>query len=230
MNKTFIKIGAVLALIAMLIFVIPFGLPAQYRVLRTVTINAPPAAIHPSVNTLQEWPEWSAWTTEKYPDLKNTYAGPESGVGAINEFEGESLGGGGKFEVTKSHPDEGIEYKLEFHQGSATYPSTGGIKYAKDGDGTKVTWTNEGELGWNPISRWCNAFGLMDAAMGPDFETGLANLKKKVEAEVAAAEKAPVPEKEPTEPPPAEPPASEPAAEKPAAPPSSAPTFGWAGR
>jgi hypothetical protein len=138
MNKTFIKIGAVLALIAMLIFVIPFGLPAQYRVLRTVTINAPPAAIHSSVNTLQEWPEWSAWTTEKYPDLKNTYAGPESGVGAINEFEGESLGGGGKFEVTKSHPDEGIEYKLEFHQGSATYPSTGGIKYAKDGDGTKV--------------------------------------------------------------------------------------------
>ena len=187
MNKTFIKIGAVLALIAMLIFVIPFGLPAQYRVVRTVTINAPPAAIHPSVNTLQEWPEWSAWTTKKYPDLKNTYAGPEAGVGAINEFAAESLGGGGKFEVTKSHPDEGIEYKLEFHQGDTIYPSTGGIKYAKDGEGTKVTWTNEGELGLNPISRWCNVFGLMDAAMGPDFETGLANLKKKVEDEVAAA-------------------------------------------
>lgn len=201
MNKTFIKIGAVLALIAMAIFVIPFGLPAQYRVARTVTINAPPAAIHPSVNTLQEWPEWSAWTTKKYPDLKNTYAGPEAGVGAINEFAAESLGGGGKFEVTKSHPDEGIEYKLEFHQGDATYPSTGGIKYAKEGAGTKVTWTNEGELGLNPINRWCNVFGLMDAAMGPDFETGLANLKKKVEDELAAA---------------ATKPAGEPAEEKPA--------------
>ena len=195
MNKTFIKIGAVLALIAMLIFVIPFGLPAQYRVERSVTIDARPAAIHPSVNTLQQWPEWSAWTTKKYPDLKNTYAGPESGVGAINEFAAESLGGGRRFEVTQSHPEEGIEYKLEFQQGGTTYPSTGGIKYAKDGEGTKVTWTNEGELGWSPISRWCNALGLMDADMGPDLETGLAKLKKKVEDEVAAAAERAPPEK-----------------------------------
>jgi hypothetical protein len=188
MNKTFVKIGAVLALIAMVIFVIPFGLPAQYSVVRTVTIDAPPAAIHPSVNTLKEWPQWSAWTTEKYPDMKITYSGPESGVGAVNEFEGKSIGGSGKFEITKSHPDEGIEYKLEFHQGATTLSSTGGIKYEPDeGKGTKVTWSNEGELGWNPISRWCGALGLMDRAMGPDFESGLANLKKKVEAEAEAA-------------------------------------------
>jgi hypothetical protein len=185
MNKTLIKIGAVLALIAMIIFVIPFGLPGQYRVVRTVNIDAQPADIHPSVNTLKEWPKWSAWTTEKYPDMKITYSGPESGVGAIDEFEGESVGGHGRFEITKSHPQEGIEYKLDFDHGSMV--STGGIKYAPEGQGTKVTWTNEGELGINPISRWCNAFGLMDRMMGPDFETGFANLKKKVEAEVAAA-------------------------------------------
>lgn len=194
MNKTFIKIGAVLALIAMAIFVIPFGLPAQYRVVRTVTINAPPAAIHPSVETLKEWPKWSAWTTEKYPDMKITYSGPESGVGAIDEFEGESVGGHGKFEITKSDPDTGIDYNLDFDHG--TYVSTGGIKYAKDAGGTKVTWTNEGDLGWNPISRWCNAFGMMDSMMGPDFETGLANLKKKVEAEVATAAEKPAEDKQ----------------------------------
>ena len=193
MNKTFIKIGAVLALIAMLIFVIPFGLPAQYSVVRTVTIDAPPAAIHPSVNTLKEWPKWSAWTTEKYPDMTVTYSGPESGVGAINEFEGESLGGHGKFEITKSHPDEGIDYKLDFDHGSMV--STGGIKYEPEGKGTKVTWSNEGDLGINPISRWCNAFGLMDRMMGPDLQTGLDNLKKKVEAEVAAGAEKPAEDK-----------------------------------
>ena len=194
MNKTFIRIGAVLALIAMLIFVIPFGLPAQYSVVRTVTIDAPPAAIHPSVNTLKEWPKWSAWTTEKYPDMKVTYSGPESGVGAINEFEGESVGGHGKFEITNSHPDEGIDYQLDFDHGSMV--SSGGIKYEPEkGKGTKVTWSNEGDLGWNPISRWCNAFGLMDRMMGPDFEAGLANLKKKVEAELAAAAEKPAEDK-----------------------------------
>jgi hypothetical protein len=203
MNKTFQRIGVVLALLAMLVFVVPFGLPGQYRVMRNVTINAPPAAIHPSVNTLREWPDWSAWTVAKYPDLKITNSGPEAGVGAIDEFEGESVGGHGKFEITKSDPDEGIEYNLDFDRGM--YVSTGGIKYAKDEGATNVTWTNEGELGWSPISRWCNALGLLDAAMGPDLETGLANLKKKVEAEVAAAaEKAP-PERR----------AEEPAAEKP---------------
>ncbi|HEX5104392.1 MAG TPA: SRPBCC family protein [Pirellulaceae bacterium] len=183
MNKTFKWIGAVLALIAMLVFVVPFALPSRYRVVRTVTINAPPAAIHPSVNTLKEWPKWSAWTTERYPDMKITYFGPESGVGAIDEFEGDSLGVHGKFEITKSDPDEGIEYRLDFDDGN--YVSTGGIKYTPQGAGTNVTWSNEGELGMNPISRWCNALGMMDKMMGPDFETGLANLKKKVEAEAA---------------------------------------------
>ena len=213
MNKTFIKIGAVLALLAMLVFVIPFGLPSRYLVVRTVTINAQPEHIHPSVNTLKEWPKWSAWTAEKYPGLKITYSGPEAGVGAIDEFEAESVPHG-KFEITKSHPDEGIDYKLDFDHG--TYVSTGGIKYAKDGDGTKVTWSNEGDLGWNPISRWCNAFGMFDKMMGPDFETGLANLKKKVEEEVAGAGEKPAAEKPPTE---KEPPATDPAAppaEKPA--------------
>jgi hypothetical protein len=191
MKKAFLWTGVILSLLALVVFIVPFGLPAQYHVERSVTINAQPAAIHPSVETPKEWPKWSAWTTEKYPDMKITYSGPDSGVGAIDEFEGESLGGGGKFEITKSHPDEGIEYKLEFHQGSSVMPSAGGIKYAKDGEGTKVTWTNEGELGLNPIARWCNAFGLMDSMMGPDFETGLAGLKKKVEAELAKAEKPP---------------------------------------
>jgi hypothetical protein len=185
MNKTFIKIGAILALVAMLIFVIPFGLPAQYSVVRTVTIDAPPAAIHPSVNAVKEWPNWSAWTVERYPDMKLTYPGPDAGAGANYEFEGKSIGGHGKFEITKSHPDEGIEYKLDFDHGSMV--STGGVKYAPDGKGTKVTFSNEGDLGINPISRWCNAFGLMDRMMGPDLQTGLDKLKKKVEAEVAAA-------------------------------------------
>jgi hypothetical protein len=209
-NKVFIWTGAILALLAMVVFVVPFGLPARYNVVRTTTINAQPADIHPSVNTLKEWPKWSAWTSDKYPDMKITYSGPESGVGAIDEFEGESVGGHGRFEITKSDPDDGIEYTLDFDRG--TYVSTGAIKYTPaEAGGTTVTWSNGGDLGWNPISRWCGALGLMDSVMGPDFETGLANLKKNVEAEVAAAKPA-------EEQPPAEEPATEPVANEPETP------------
>lgn len=218
-NKVFIWTGAILALLAMVVFVVPFGLPARYNVVRTIDINAEPADIHPAVNTLKEWPKWSAWTTEKYPDMKITYSGPESGVGAIDEFEGESVGGHGKFEITQSDPDEGIEYTLDFDHG--TYVSTGAIKYTPaEAGGTTVTWSNGGELGWNPLSRWCGALGLMDSMMGPDFETGLANLKQLVEKKVAD-EQPPAADKPPEESAPANPvekPAEDPTAETPATP------------
>jgi hypothetical protein len=43
-----------------------------------------------------------------------------------------------------------------------------------------VTWSNAGELGYNPVNRW---FGLlMDNFMGRDFEEGLRNLKTQAES------------------------------------------------
>ena len=57
---------------------------------------------------------------------------------------------------------------------------TGAIMLEAGGENTKVTWSNEGDLGANPINRY---FGLMmDRMMGPDFEEGLNNLKRAVEA------------------------------------------------
>ena len=190
MNKTFIKIGAVLALLAMLVFVIPFGLPSRYLVVRTVTINAQPAAIHPSVNTLKEWPEVERLDHREVPRPEDHLFRAGSGRRCDRRVRSRV---GRRPRQVRDHQERSRRRASITNSISTTgtYVSTGGIKYAKEGDGTKVTWTNEGELGWNPISRWCNAFGMMDSMMGPDFESGLANLKKKVEAEVAAAEKAP---------------------------------------
>jgi Polyketide cyclase / dehydrase and lipid transport len=154
-----------------------FLLPGKYRVERSVVISAPPVAIFPTINTLGQWPEWTAWTTQRYPDMKVSFSGPEAGVGARYEWEGKSVGHG-ELQITASSPDQGITYDLEFGHGK--YISVGTIQMARDGNGTKVTWSNEGELDLNPISRY---FGLlMDRFMGPDFETGLKNLKAKVES------------------------------------------------
>jgi hypothetical protein len=57
--------------------------------------------------------------------------------------------------------------------------SQGGIEFEKSGDGLRIVWFNEGDLGWNPVSRY---FGLlMDRMMGPDFEEGLTKLQKRAE-------------------------------------------------
>jgi hypothetical protein len=56
----------------------------------------------------------------------------------------------------------------------------GAITLEPAGESIRVTWSNEGDLGANPINRY---FGLMmDRMMGPDFEEGLNNLKRTIEA------------------------------------------------
>jgi Polyketide cyclase / dehydrase and lipid transport len=186
--------GGVLVGLAMLFIVVGLCLPRLYHVERSVTINAPPEKIHSVVNRLEEWPKWTAWTVEKYPDMKVTFSGPKEGVGAHYEWDGESTGHG-ELELKTSDPAVGVTYDMAFDHGAM--PSTGGIKLAPEGTATKATWFADGDLGWNPINRY---FGLaLDGMMGPDFQAGLENLRKRVEAEpttpAAPVEEKPVEDK-----------------------------------
>jgi hypothetical protein len=169
---------AILALVVLiaLLVVIGFLLPSKYRVERSVTMRASPDKIFALVNTLKTWPDWTAWNTQRYPDMKTTFTGPDAGVGAQYDWTGKEVGTG-FLKITASDPNKGIEYDLNFEDS----PTNGSITMAPTADGVKVTWANWGDLGMNPVGRY---FGLlMDRFMGPDFETGLNNLKKKVESQ-----------------------------------------------
>jgi carbon monoxide dehydrogenase subunit G len=48
-----------------------------------------------------------------------------------------------------------------------------------EGEGTRVTWTVEMDMGNNPVGRWMGL--MMDGMVGKDFDAGLANLKAKAE-------------------------------------------------
>ena len=169
-------LGVGLGSVVLLFVVTGLCLPRKFHVERSVFINAPPESVYVVVTKLREWPTWTAWTKERYPDMKIEFSGPEEGVGAKQTWEGKSSGSG-SIEFTKANSEEGIAYKFTF-DGS---PSTGGIGFFPGlDDGVLVTWYADGDLGMNPIARY---FGLlMDRFMGPDFEKGLINLKKKVEA------------------------------------------------
>jgi hypothetical protein len=57
--------------------------------------------------------------------------------------------------------------------------SSGAIELVPEGGGQKVVWTDQGDFGMNPMFRW---FGLfIEKIIAPDFERGLANIKKLVE-------------------------------------------------
>jgi hypothetical protein len=171
------KILLIVLSIPIVLLLVSLFLPSKYRVERTTMINAKPDAIFALINTPKQWPEWTAWTVAKYPDMKISFSGPESGVGATYTWEGKSSGHG-TLKLTRSEPDKLVGYDLEFEHGK--YLSKGDFVLEPAGESVKVTWSNEGNLGWNPVSRY---FGLlMDKMMGPDFEEGLSNLQKKAEA------------------------------------------------
>ena len=76
-----------LAVIIILFVIVAAMQPAEYRVVRTGTISAPPAEVFPQVNDLHEWEAWSPWA-KLDPTMKQTYEGAPQGTGAIYSWNG----------------------------------------------------------------------------------------------------------------------------------------------
>ena len=155
-------------------------LPTQFTVERDITIAAPPEKVYSLIADPREWKRWSVWN-QRDPAMKLTYSGPSSGSGAKWVWESKSEGNGA-MEFTESIAPERIGYTLTFADFGMS--STGKLQLTPvelaGKPGTRISWTNQGDMGSNPINRW---FGLfMDKLVGPDFEAGLANLKKLAEA------------------------------------------------
>lgn len=175
--KALKKIFLFLLVLAVLVAAVGFFLPAGYKVERSVTIKAKPEAVLAQVTDLRRWEEWSAWSKEGDPTLERTYSGSATGKDATMSWKGKKFGEG-SMTITSADPVKGISYSLDFEHGR--YISSGELRTEVVGEGTKVTWTNEGNAGMNPLGRYFNL--LMDRMMGPDFEKGLNQLKARVEA------------------------------------------------
>jgi len=168
-----IAIGIVLVL-AMLVLV-GFLLPSSYHAERSTTIQAPPERVFELVNDLEKNERWSPWM-EADPSMKLTYSETTVGQGAWSSWTSEDMGSG-KQTIRESVPPRRIVTDLDFmEQGTAT----GTWTFDPSADGTRVTWAIDGDSGGNLIGRY---FGLlMDKMIGPEFERGLANLKRVAES------------------------------------------------
>ncbi len=171
-----LRIVVALVLIVVILLGVGFLLPSSYRVERSVEIGAPPAKIYALLADPREWKRWTVWN-QRDPAMKMEYAGPPSGTGAKWSWVSKTEGSGA-MEFVDAHQDESIGYTLSFPEFDMR--SSGAITLAPAAGKVRVTWTNEGKLAANPLNRW---FGLMmDRLVGPDFDAGLANLKKLAES------------------------------------------------
>jgi hypothetical protein len=168
---------SLVAIIAIILVAAAFQ-PADFRVTRSATINAPAAEIFAHVNDFHRWTAWSPW--EKLdPAMKRTFEGPAAGVGAAYGWEGNSDVGAGKMTITESKPAESIRIKLEFFKPMPGVCPTE-FTFRPAAGGTTVTWTMSGTN--NYVSKIFCLFMNMDKMVGGDFEKGLATLKANAEA------------------------------------------------
>ncbi|NBV23802.1 MAG: hypothetical protein EBS05_18025, partial [Proteobacteria bacterium] len=144
---------------------------------RTVVVNAKPAEVFALTATLKRWPDWTAWTTNRFPDLTYRYSGPDAGAGAMMIAAGKTSGDG-TVTISAADPANGLTYTLDFNHGSQIF--LGSIRHANTPEGLRVTWTLDAQLGGNPLKRWAGL--AMGTLMGGDMEQGLAKLKVQVEA------------------------------------------------
>ncbi|HTN49809.1 MAG TPA: SRPBCC family protein [Burkholderiaceae bacterium] len=165
------RILLTLVVLVVLVLVVGMILPSGFKVQRSIVVNAPADRIFPLLADPREWKRWAIWN-QRDPAMTVEYSGAASGAGARWSWQSRTEGNGA-MEFTAAVPYRHVDYALSFPDMGMN--SRGVLTLAPDGDGTRVTWTNEGDMGSNPLNRY---FGLMmDSMVGPDFDAGLKNLK-----------------------------------------------------
>lgn len=151
--------------------------PDSFRIQRSVVIKAAPETIFPFINDFRKWETWSPW--EKIdPDLKRTYGGVASGVGAVYEWSGNKDIGQGRMEIIESAPASKVVLKLDFMKPFEAHNMVEFTMVAQ-GDSTTVTQAMYGPSPY--MSKLMTIFFSMEKMVGSKYEEGLANLKAQAE-------------------------------------------------
>ena len=150
--------------------------PDEFRVERSIAINAPREAVFPHMNNLEKGQEWSPWV-EMEPDADYKFEGPKEGVGAQLSWDGKKTGKG-KLEIKESEAPEHVRIRLEFYK---PMQAVNTCEYILEpaGDQTKVIWKMYGPN--NLMDKCMSLFMDCEKMCGDQFEQGLQNLKNLIE-------------------------------------------------
>ena len=168
------KILIGLAVVIVIFLIIVATRPADYHVERSATLAASPAALFEQVNNHRKFVVWNPFM-KLDPNVKNTFSGPDSGVGAVCSWDGNSDIGAGSATIIESKPNELVRLRMDWKrpmEGVATADFT----FKPEGDKTAVTWAMYGKNGF--MGKAMSLFMSCEKMCGPEFEKGLADLGK----------------------------------------------------
>jgi hypothetical protein len=178
-----ISVVALLVAIA-IVLILAATRPDTFSVRRTAVVEAPAEKIFPLIDNFHQWVNWSPWE-DRDPAMKRTYAGAESGKGAIYAWDGNKKVGSGRMEILDASSPTKIVIKLDFFKPFEGH-NTAEFIFApeRDASATNIIWVMHGPSSF--MSKVMQVFMNLDKMIGRDFETGLANLKRLTEKQANA--------------------------------------------
>jgi uncharacterized protein YndB with AHSA1/START domain len=170
-KRLLLGIAGVVCTLLTIVLVLAAFKPDTFQVVRSIDIKAPPERLYPLVADFRQWVNWSPY--ENMGPMSRNYSGPAFGLGAAYAWEGEKPGAG-RMEIVRADEPRRIVISLDFTKPFEAHNSVD-FTFASKDDVTTVTWDMRGPLPY--IFKIVHVVLDMDAMVGRDFETGLANLK-----------------------------------------------------
>ena len=165
--------------LVILVLLLGFIAPKSYSVSRSAIISKPLAEVYNYLKYLKNQDDWSPWM-QRDANIKKSYSGIDGEPGFISRWEGNKEVGSGEQELIALEDNTRIDSELRFIKPFKSTSDAFMKVERADENATKVTWGFSGHSKFplNIIYLFMN----LDKMVGKDFEEGLINLKKKLEA------------------------------------------------
>lgn len=173
---TIIGAGVAVLLAALLLYAATKPNTRQFS--RSIRISAPPERIFPLIDDLGAMNEWNPFVKAD-SSIELSYSGPERGVGAANDFDGDKRVGAGRVEIVESVSPAKVVMALRMDRPMKCRNRVE-FTIAPRPDGAEVTWTMSGPQPF--IGKLLSLFIDTEKMVGGAFESGLAELKSTAEA------------------------------------------------
>jgi hypothetical protein len=149
----------------------------NYRIDRSVKINAKSETIFAVLRDFRQFEHWSPW--EKLdPQMHKTFEGETGAAGSYYHWSGNKQVGEGTMTMLDTQKDEGVDLRIEFFR---PFPSQATVRWsiAPAGDGSQVvTWTMKGK---HPNLVAKAAAPMVSSMLAKNFDEGLGRLKQRCE-------------------------------------------------
>lgn len=152
-------------------------MPGTFSIEKSIVINKTPQQTMSRVSDLNFYSEWNPWQKSD-PTAKSTITGTPGTPGHKYAWEGKKVGMGSL--TLRDLDAKHIHFDLQFLKPWKSSAKDNWLfEPWNDGNQTKVTWQNSGQLPW-PIARLMGP--MINKNLNIQFEQGLNNLKQMCEA------------------------------------------------